>query len=315
MFGLVLPGTVCAEPLSQSTRFPLMFMVLTPEPQSPLLPDGRARFHFTADYSTVFMNKASDHWRVLADMEVGVITPGIELRMGERLSLGCAIPFVHMTAGFADSFLEDYHDLGNFPEYGRKYRPTNEFAYDVIKDDRLWFTPEKDGLHLADSRVSMKYLFRHTGELAVSGLISLKLPTGDEDHGFGSGKVDQGYFLLTQMSNEKGVLYLNPGLILPQDPETQGASIDFKTMACLFIGYEYRLNPAWSLNGQVNMFQSPLKDTGIAHLDQACVELALGATYRLRSRLVWDMSFTEDLAGPSADFTLRTGLRLDSGFF
>lgn len=311
---LVLTGDVRSEPLSQSTRFPLMFMVLTPEPQSPLLPEGRATFTFSADYSTVFMNKATTNWYALVDMEVGVITPGGELRIGERVSLGCSLPFVHLGAGFADNFLEDYHDLGNFPDYGRSYRPHDEFAYEVTKDGRTWFNAEKNGIHLSDSRVSLKYLFRSSPDLAVTGMISLKIPTGDETQGFGSGRMDQGYFLLTRMANETGVFYLSPGLILPQDPKTLGASIDFKPMVCLFTGIECRLNETWSLNGQVNMFQSPLRNTDIAHLDQACMELALGATCRLRPGLVWDMSFTEDLAGPSADFTLRTGFRFDSGF-
>lgn len=304
-----LSSTVRCEPLFQSSRSPLMLMVLTPEPQSPLIPEGRVSVSLSADYSTVFVNRSDARWTALVDMELAVVTPAVEIPLGERFSLSASLPLVHMTDGVFDGPLEDYHDWGNFPDYGRKYRPHNEFAYEVTKDGLPWFSADKNGIHVADSRMSLKYLFYADLNRAFSLQYTIKLPTGDADSGYGSGHVDHGFFLLNRFAWGKAVYFLNPGLVLPQDPETLGADVEFKTMACLFAGGEYMVNERWGLNAQFNMFQSPITDSSIPHLDNACIELAMGVSYRTRSGLRWEMSFTEDLSGPSSDFTLRTGVR------
>lgn len=311
---VTLPNRVGAAPLTQSDRFPLMFMVMTPEPDTPDLPDGRLNLRLDTDYTSVFINKQSQTWDVLVDMEIGVVTPGVEFRLGNRFSLGYRLPLVSMNAGFLDSPLADYHEAGHFPDYGRSLRPNNEFAYVVEKDGQPWFSPETGGLHPADSRLNLKYAVYTHPSCSAALMYSAKLPTGDRTTGLGSGRIDHGFFLLTRMSRGPMTYYLNPGLILPHDPKTKGADIQFRTMGTLFVGAQYKVRDSLSLNVQLNTFTSPLSDTGIDTLDNACVELALGLIYRLKRGLSLDVSFNEDLSGPAPDFTVHAGIHADSVF-
>ncbi|MBU1170613.1 MAG: DUF3187 family protein [Proteobacteria bacterium] len=307
-------GQAGAEPLTQSSRFPLMLMVMTPEAESPTLPQGQVSLHVVTDYTSVFINKQSENWQLLADMEIGGITPGFDMRIGEHASWGYALPLVSMNAGFMDGFLADYHKAGHFPDYGRSLRPDNEFAYVVEKDGQEWFSPETGGLHPADSRLNLKYVFHKNLACSAALMYSIKLPTGDEKKGLGSGRVDHGFFLLSRMVRGPVVFYLNPGLILPHDPVTLGADVHFRTMATFFAGAEYLASENMSLNVQLNTFTSPLSGTGMETLDRPCVELAFGLVCRLRTGLSLDVSFNEDLSGPAPDFTVRAGIKADSGF-
>lgn len=304
-------GLALAGPLAQSSRLPLMFMVMTPEAERPDLPENRLALDLDADYTSVFVNKSSERWRVLIDMEIATVTPGFELRLGNRMSLGWRLPLVSMNDGFLDGPLNDYHEAGSFPDYGRLHRPENVFAYVVEKDGRAWFSPDKGGLHPADSRLNLKYRVHSGPDWAAALMYSLKLPTGDEKKGLGSGNIDQGLFLLSRLTSGALTWTLNPGLIVPRDPDTLGATIKFRTMACLFVGAEYHANDDVSLTVQLNTFTSPLSDTGIDTLDRPCVELGLGLVCRLAPGLTLDASFNEDLSGPSPDFTVRTGIRYD----
>ena len=311
---MVSPGLGAEEspsgPLYQSNRFPTLLMVMTPVPHSPDPAPGRFHFNLQTDYTSVYINKQSGDYQVLTDMEIGVVTPRFSARAGKNLTFSVSVPFISYNGGFLDEILEDYHDAGHFPDYGRSSRPDNEFACVVEKNGKTWFSPEQGGFHPGDSRVDLEYsLIRHPA-FAGSLMYSLKLPTGDADRGFGSGGVDQGLFALTRMTAGNFSLYLSPGVIFPQDPETRGADISYDTMYTLFTGIEYTRSRAWSFMVQLNTMTSPLENTGIDTLDDPGVELALGFTRR------WDnvkasFSFCEDLSGTAPDFTVHAGIEID----
>lgn len=295
-------------PLNQGNRYPLMFMVMTPVPHGPNLPEGRFLVKLRTDYTSVHIDKQSESYEILTDMEIGVVTPELQMKIGENLALGFSIPLISYNGGFLDGPLEDYHELGNFPEYGRSLRPKNEFACVVKKDGETWFEAEQHGLHPGDSRCDLKYVLTGNGWFKSSLLASLKIPTGDEDKGFGSGNVDYGFSLLSQFTRGKMAFYLNPGVIFPSDPDTAGADISYKTMATLFAGLEYIYSPAWSFAAQLNTFTSPLSDTGIDTLDNPSVELALGLTRSWGRNTRASFAFCEDLSGPAPDFTVHAGI-------
>lgn len=295
-------------PLYQGNRYPLMFMAMTPVPQNPDLPAGRFLVRLRTDYTSVHIDKQSENYELLTDMEIGVVTPEWVVKIGESMSLGLSIPLISYNAGFLDGPLEDYHELGNFPEYGRSLRPKNEFAFVVKKDGKTWFEADQHGLHPGDSRLDLKYALTDSGWFKSSLLTSLKLPTGDEEKGLGSGKADYGFSLLTRFTRGKIALYVNPGVIFPTNPETAGADISYKTMATLFAGLEYIRSPAWSFMAQLNTFTSPLSDTGIDTLDNPSVELALGFTRSWGRTTRASFSFCEDLSGLAPDFTVHVGV-------
>jgi hypothetical protein len=295
------------DPLYQSSRFPTLFSVLVPVPRSPDLQTEKIRFTLQTDYTSVFMDRQSEHWELLTDMEITVVTPAVDIRLKPGLVLGISIPFITMMPGFFDGPLADYHKFGNFPDYGRSTRPKNEFACVIKKDGKDWFFPKTRGFHPGDTQMTLAWSMVEKQAFASTVIYTLKLPTGDSDHGFGSGGTDHGLSLLNRFTAGSFNFTLNPGVIVPSDPDTQGADIHYRTMGTLFAGVEYVWNPRWSYYVQLNTFTSPLKDTEISILDDPSVDIAFGfaRTFAGGSRL--SFSFCEDLSGAVPDFTVHAG--------
>jgi hypothetical protein len=251
------------------------------------------------------------------DMEMTVVNLSLTYGITNRLNLTLAMPWISQNGGFLDSPLETYHDFFGFPNYGRENGPVDEFGYHISVDDNDWFDARSGGLHLGESVVSLKMQLTRSGHqqgFSSSLLALLKIPTGDEDHGFGSGRFDQSLVLLNQYRISPFILYLNPGIVLLSDPETHGADIHVDDMMTLLAGIEYEVSETLSLMGQFNFVTSPFHRTGIEQMDQDSLELALGFAVRVPQDVIFEFAFSEDLTRTAPDFTVHCGLRYEFGF-
>lgn len=308
-------------PLYVRNQFPPHLMFLRPVPKAPApVSQDRLSLSLSADYSSVFVNKQSDEWSALIDMEMTVLEFSLEYGMTEYLSLSLDAPLVSMNKGFLDGFLEDYHHALHVPNYGREYRPKDEFAYSIRKNGSEWFSAESGGLHPADCSITTKFRLIGEKERAfqrrsillpdqLSLAYTLKLPAGDEDKGFGSGRSDHGFSLFSRFRFDPVALYLNPSVVFLADPETEMPIRN--TLYGLFAGLEYMFSDSLSLSAQLNYYTSPFENTGIRHLDEETVELALGFTYDLSSSVTLEFAFCEDLSHSAPDFNLHLRLACD----
>ena len=309
----------CAEmgPLRAQQRYPLYIMFLTPEPDSPrLIEKGRFVTSLSIDYTSIYIDETSKRWSALLDMEMTVVDLSLTYGITNRVNISLALPWISQNDGFLDGPLETYHDFFGFPNYGREDGPTDEFGYHISVDDDAWFDARSGGLHLGESVVSVKIQLTNAGSrqgLISSLLLALKIPTGDEDHGFGSGRFDQGLVLLNQYRISPLILYLNPGIVLLSDPKTQGADIHVNNMMTLLAGIEYNVSDTWSLMGQFNFVTSPFHHTGIEQMDQNSLELAFGFAVSMSDDMVFEFAFSEDLTRTAPDFTVHCGLRYEFG--
>ncbi len=314
------PGAVhCAEmgPLRVQQRYPPYLMFLTPEPDSPrLIEKGRFVTSLSIDYTSIYIDETSKRWSALLDMEMTVVDLSLTYGITNRVNISLALPWISQNDGFLDGPLETYHDFFGFPNYGREDGPTDEFGYHISVEDDTWFDARSGGLHLGESVVSVKIQLTNAGScqgLISSLLLSLKIPTGDEDHGFGSGRFDQGLVLLNQYRISPLILYLNPGIVLLSDPETQGADIHVNNMMTLLAGIEYNVSDTWSLMGQFNFVTSPFHHTGIEQMDQNSLELTFGFAVSMSDDMVFEFAFSEDLTRTAPDFTVHGALRYEFG--
>jgi hypothetical protein len=309
----------CAEmgPLHVQQRYPLYLMFLTPEPDSPrVIEKGRFMTSLSIDYTSIYIDEASKKWAALLDMEMTVVDLSLTYGITNRVNISLTLPWISQNDGFLDGPLEAYHDFFGFPNYGREDGPVDEFRYNVSVDDDAWFDARSGGLHLGESVVSVKIQLTSAGShqgLISSLLLALKIPTGDEDHGFGSGRFDQGLVLLNQYRISPLILYFNPGIVLLSDPETQGADIHVNDMMTLLAGIEYNVSDTWSLMGQFNFVTSPFHDTGIAQMDQDSLELVFGFAVSISDDMVFECAFSEDLTRTAPDFTVHGALRYEFG--
>ena len=309
----------CSEmgPLQAQQRYPLYLMFLTPAPDSPRLIEKR-RFmaSLSMDYTSIYIDETSKDWSALMDMEMTVVELSLTYGITSRMNISLSLPWISQNGGFLDGPLETYHDFFGFPNYGREDGPVNKFGYDVSADDEPWFDARSGGLYLGESVVSAKMRLIGTGRnegLTSSLLVALKIPTGDADHGFGSGRFDQALVLLNQYKSSPFVLYLNPGVVFLSDPETQGAQIRVNDMMTLLAGIEYSASDSLSLMGQFNFVTSPFHHTGIDQMDQDSLELTLGLAVALSSDVMFEFAFSEDLTRTAPDFTVHGALRYEFG--
>jgi hypothetical protein len=304
-------------PLHVQHRYPLYLMFLTPVPDSArLIEKGRFVTTLSTDYTSIYIDEASDQWSALIDMEMTVVDLSLAYGLTKRVNISLAIPWISMNDGFMDSSLDSYHAMFGFPNYGKENGPVDEFGYHISVDDDDWFDARSGGMNLGDGVVSVKmqitHAVRHQG-FTSSLLLALKLPTGDPEHGFGSGRFDQGLLLLNQYGISPLTLYLNTGILLLSDPETQGADVHVSDMMTLLAGIEYNISDTWSLMGQFNFVTSPFHNTGIAQMDQDSLELALGFAISMSDNTIFEFAFSEDLTRTAPDFTIHGALRYKFG--
>ena len=320
LFFLVITDSAYAAaetiyPFNQGNRFPSLFMFLTPTPDSPDLPPGNITTSVLADYSSIFINEYSDDWEAIVDLEYTTITILLETTVFDRFSIKAEIPFVAMGNGFMDGFLEEYHNAGHFPDYGRIERPHNEFTYYIKEvDGDYWYQASAEGFRPADTILSVKIPVSVNTRLSFlpeynfSSTIkySLKIPTGDKTQGLGSGEYDHGIFYLTKLTKGRFTYFISPGFILLETPETPGLDITIKNMGTLFGGVVFSYEKNWQFSAQLNCFNSPY-DFDIDAFDFPGIELSFGFRHKFSKNTSIECTFSEDLVGVVPDFTLHSG--------
>jgi len=148
---------------------------------------------------------------------------------------------------------------------------------------------------------------------AASVSYSLKLPTGDQNSGFGSGGIDQGVTLLTRFRFSPVALYFNPGYIFRSDPETLGPEIEVDDSFTLLAGVEFEAGETWSLLAQVNYYSAIFSGTDIPQLDRESTELSFGVVMQISKKMDLELAFCEDLSPAAPDFTVHTQVRYTFG--
>ncbi|MGA1824818.1 MAG: DUF3187 family protein [bacterium] len=292
-------------PLHTQNHFPPHLMFLKPMPgSSRSIPRNSLKATLVIDYSSVFLDAQSEEWLLLIDLEMTVVDISLEYGLTTWLSFSVDMPFVSMNSGFLDGFLETYHTTFDFPNYGREKRPKNDFAYYIKKNNQDWFYAEQGGCHIADSTISFNF---HVNTASLS--YTVKMPTGSEEKGFGSGHVDHGFFLFSQFSLRPFTIYLNPSVIILSDPKTLGPDIPVKNMFGLFGALEYPFNQSLSLISQLDYYTSPFENTRIKQLDSDSMEITFGLIYRIGRDMDVEFGFSEDLFHAAPDFTVHTAIR------
>lgn len=304
-------------PLHAQNRYPLYLMFLTPEPDTPKLIDpGQWQISLYADYTSVYINEQSSDWSVLMDMELTIATLGLTYGLTPHVNIALTMPWISMQAGFLDGPLGTYHEIFGFPDYGRPDRPTNEFGYHMSVDGENWVDGQSGGLNAGETVIAAKLAL--TGNESSQGFCSslsaaLKVPTGETEHGFGSGNYDQALVLLNRYRLSPLSFYLNPGYVWLSDPESSDSDVRVDDLLTLFFGVEWEVFRSFSGLAQLNFMTSPLSHTRIPQLDQNSLELVFGVSYSASDRLVFEFAFCEDLTRTAPDFTIHGGMRWTFG--
>ncbi|MGC2063826.1 MAG: DUF3187 family protein [Thermodesulfovibrionales bacterium] len=288
-------------PLQVRNQFPLFMHT-----DAPGLESARTNDAFTAgfSYSSVYMPRQSAAWNVLLDFEMAMLDLQYRRVVGHDLELGIRVPIINFNGGFMDSFLKDFHQTLNLPDYNRSERPRNAFAYEVRKNGQLMIRGASGGAGLGDIRLSAKKMV-FTGDPAVSVAAGLELPTGDAHKGYGNGSLDADLAVMADKRlSDRLMAYFNAGIVFPGDVRAE-QTIRLKESFYAGGGLEYLVTPDLGLLGQAMYQTSPYPKTGIGNIDRAGILGVFGVRYTKAKDSI-EFSLTEDLNTAGAnDFTLN----------
>lgn len=292
-------------PLGYKNQFPLFRPLNTPELLSAV---PESSFSASLSYSSVYLVRSSREWNFGLDMEAAELDIDLKKNFRDSFELGVSLPFLSFNSGFMDRFLNDYHRAFGFPDYGRSYRPDNEFLYAIKRNGADVVKGKGGGVGVGDLRVTAKKTIL-TGDPAISIAAFVEAPTGDAKKGYGNGSWDTGASLLVDKNiGERVRVYLNLGFISPGDLR---AYQRVRLRDYLFGGaaIEGRVLERLSVVGQVYIEGSPYPGTDISSVDRTAVLLAIGARYHLDDTS-YELSFTEDPSTSGApDFSLTFSLK------
>jgi hypothetical protein len=190
-------------PLPYRSIMPLSLIFPHPPPETAVPMDaGRTRVQWNTLYGSVFINESGDSEKAVIDGEFMRTSLYVRHGLGGRIEVGAELPFVHYSSGFLDGFIENFHDFFDLPQGKRDKNPDDQYQVSYEKDGYEFFSADEDGIHLADIPLYLKIALVEPAEegfgLAARG--TLELPTGDEDKGYGNGKVDGGLGVIAQQS-------------------------------------------------------------------------------------------------------------------
>jgi hypothetical protein len=293
---------------------PLSLIFGQPLPDKPgQLDPGQNEVSWITHYASILVKEQKNQEQMSVDGEFLRTSLWMKRGLFDRIEVGFELPFVHFTGGFLDSTIEDFHDTFGFPQGKRDRNPDDQ--YDVIyrNEQGLFFSAEENGFHLSDIPIYLKVGILEPEEagLALAARGTLKLPTGDEDDGFGSGKVDGGLGVLLQKNLMPSLAcYLNVDHIFRKSPDSfrgvSAANVTHGTLA-----FEKAFTSAFSILLQTDYQTRPLRSVDLSVFRHPEWTGSVGAAYHFTERFRMGLTFTEGITTDTApDFVVGMNMAL-----
>jgi len=296
-----------AGPFQVKDQFPIFLYTDQPYLEPAAIADS---FSVSLSHSSLFVMEDSAAWSAHLDLELTELNFRYRVTVPGSVELGVDLPFVRATAGFLDRPLAWYHRAFGFPDYNRSSRPDNDFLYVLTRNGMPVIMGEKDKAGIGDLRMTAKKQLV-AGDLAVSVMGTLELPTGDAKAGYGNGSVDAGAaLLLDRRLGQDARWFANLGAVFPGDLKGY-QTVRLRNYGYAGTGLEAIVWPSLSAIGQVSVQTSPYPRTDISEIDRPAMLLVVGGRYYGEKSSI-ELSLTEDLNTSGApDFIVNLTGRMN----
>lgn len=293
-------------PLQVNNQFPLFLHLNVPGLEQAKIENS---FSMNLLYSSINLVRDSSEWSMGLDMEITEVNLHYRRKLSDSVEVGIDVPLLQFHNGFMDDFLETYHDAFGFADYGRSFRPKNEFLYEVKRNGMLIIKGEEGHFGLGDVRISLKKAILKNNP-AVSIGADIEFPTGNAKKGYGSGNIDAGIFVqMDKKLSENINTYYNIGVVFPGDLKAY-ETVKMKEFIHAGAGIEAEVWENFSLLTQLFFQTSPYPSTKIAPVDRNAVLLSFGGRY-VSGYNSLEVSLTEDPSTSGApDFTLGLSIKI-----
>lgn len=305
-FILFLPISLFADPIALRVQHPIYLQSIAMPPTSAqVLKKGVFEFSTTHAYSNVYERVIYPDVDINIDLEVYRLGLEGKIGIGRGWEIGCEMPFLKFYGGFLDNFVQGFHDFFSFPNGGRNLVRNGAFFYDVTAPGFDYgISDERFGI--GDLTLNVKYqLFAEGAKRpALAFLTALKLPSGEEMEGLGSGNPGLGFGLAMEKSYNRLRLFSNFRFLIDGGPEVLQSYWQTHQFLYSFSG-EFRIWKNFSGVMQLDGGTPLLNNIGFETWNGAPLDFILGlnGTYK---NWFGQLAFSEDILaiGPSIDFTL-----------
>ena len=277
-------------PLQIKNQFPIFLHVNQPYLEKA---EMESSMSYTLSHSSTYTVQSSGSWVMNLDMEITELNFRYKRIFNDFIEIGLDIPVLYIGAGFMDGFLESYHDMFGFSDYGRSARPNNDFLYTVRKNGSL-IVQGKSGFGLGDIRLALKKPIITSDGLNLSIKADVELPVGDAKKGFGNGSLDAGLSILFDKSiGDKIVTYWNFGGVFAGNVRGH-QTLDIEDFIYGGAAIEAHINEKLSLLAQVMGQTAIYPKTDLLAVDRDACMLALCGRYHVGKGNL-ELSLTEDI--------------------
>ena len=287
----------------------LRHISLTPR-KADILKKGGMTFGVDSDYSNVFERGGNSTDYVDFDMEIWRIGLNGRYGVGQDFELFFDWPFYHMSGGFLDAFVQDFHNAFGFPNGGRGSVANGLFTYKAVSNGRVAFDYPPVTFLPGNLKVGFANKVLDEGKInpAIIWSFATRLPTSPKNRGVGSSGMDFLFDLTFEKGGKRWGTYFNTGYAIFNRQ-------DWETGLMHSVAWQYSLSGEWmiskwiSLIGQMVGGSPELQGIDTDQWNGWPLDLIIGFSGKANSKVggwKWRVGFAEDITseGTSVDFTL-----------
>lgn len=289
----------------------LLFLSL-PAEKATTLPRGSHEVSLEVAESNIILIESTSRVDALLKFETFRAALHIKYGLTNQSEIGLEIPYYHRNGGFLDPFIMSMEDAFSNRNLDRIHFTNGSFGgFTIRRDGEIILSGEDHQFGLGDVVLSGKkrVLQEGAGQPALTLRGAIKLPTGDFDKAFGSGKLDVGIGLVLQKTlSRRWIFYLNQSGVVPGGHFGK-TDLTLYPIYSAALALEFLATPSFSIVGQWDVYTTPFHGAGAHVLDHGVAETILGFNYRIKPSILWQLYGIENFVEPvgaAADFTLGT---------
>ena len=316
----VIPATASwmdIEPFQTRNQNPLIRIFGIPSIGSAfVIPAGKLEGALQADLANNFAHASAPGESIMLDGEAYDFTLSLRYGIAKDLEVGVEIPYLMISGGFLDGFIEGFHDFFGFSNGSRKSYPRNRLLYQYTRNGGTKVLVDKDSSGIGDIRLTGAWqLYRSNAEArrAVALHAAVKLPTGNSNRLFGSGSTDFSLWLTASDDFRLPLGHLTlygaaGGMVMTDGDVLEDQQRNLAAFGSLGIGW----SPLdWlALKVQTDGDTSIYTGSSLEEVNSGSVQITAGGTIGLTRNTFLDIGVTEDLIAISApDVVFHLALR------
>jgi hypothetical protein len=264
-------------------------------------PLGSADIKLVFDLSNNYINDSAGRERIVLDGESYRWMFVGRYGIAEGMEVGAEIPYIVQGGGFLDGFIEGYHNTFGFPRGLRDQAPSGRLLYQYQRNGINKINVDTSGSGLGDLRLTTAFQFyqkKNENPTAATLRASLKLPTGNSDHLYGSGSTDLALWLtassghkfesgLWSLFGSAGAMGMNDGKVLQEQQRNLVGygSIGVGWRPFSWIGFKIQIN------GHTPFY----RDSDLVELSASSAQVTVGGSLALSTTTSLDIGVSEDI--------------------